>query len=75
MNMQPYKNKRSGVKSFEIHDTNIILEFRDGGGYLYDYTIPGKKHVEQMKKLAIQGKDLATYVNQHIREQYRKKLY
>lgn len=73
--MQPYKNKRSGIKGFEIHESNIILQFQDGGGYLYDYEKPGKKHVEQMKRLALKGKDLATYVNQHVRENYKAKLY
>jgi hypothetical protein len=73
--MQPYKNSKSGVSAFEIHETKIILEFRDGGGYLYDYKVPGKKHVEQMKKLALQGKGLATYVNQHVREHYKAKLF
>jgi hypothetical protein len=73
--MQPYKNRDSGIRAFEIHKSDIILEFKDGGGYLYDYVKPGRKHVEQMKKLALKGEGLATYVNQHVREHYKAKLY
>jgi hypothetical protein len=50
----------------------IILEFRYKDLYLYDYTKPDKKHVEQMKILAESGKGSTTYVNQNVRENYKK---
>jgi hypothetical protein len=52
----------------------IILQFNYKDGYLYDYSKPGKEHVEQMKILAEQGEGLTTYVNQNVRDNYRKKL-
>lgn len=64
----------AGIIAFKISGKSITLRFRDGGEYEYDYTIPGKKHVEQMKILAEKGKGLTTYVNQNIRDNYKKKL-
>lgn len=58
----------AGIVAFKISERSITLRFRDGGEYEYDYTIPGKKHVEQMKILAEKGKGLTTYVNQNIRQ-------
>ena len=64
----------TGVAGFEILGDAIILEFQDGRQYLYSNKKPGRKHVEQMKQLARAGKGLTTYVNQHVREKYEKKL-
>jgi len=65
----------SGVISYLIEDQNIKILFppdKDGQPsiYTYSYTKPGKKHVEEMKKLAVKGSDLATYINKNIREKY-----
>ncbi|WP_276134708.1 hypothetical protein [Polluticoccus soli] len=64
----------AGVVGYEILEDAVILEFRDGSQYLYSYARPGMEHVEQMKVLAAAGKGLTTYVNQHIREDYDKRL-
>jgi hypothetical protein len=42
--------------------------------YSYDATKPGTKHVDAMKRLALAGEGLTTYVNQHVRENYAAKL-
>lgn len=64
----------SGILAYELGAESIKIVFRDGEVYLYDYEVPGKEHVEQMKKLAPKGKGLATYINQHVRERYKAKL-
>ena len=64
----------NGITSYEILDRGIVLEFRYKDLYLYDYTRPGKKHVEQMKILAEVGKGLTTYVNQKVRDNYKEKI-
>jgi hypothetical protein len=69
------KSGRSGISRYEIQKSAIILEFKvDGKRYLYSYVRPGKDHVEVMKVLAIEGRGLTTYVNQHVRENYERRL-
>jgi hypothetical protein len=73
----PYKsrNPNAGVLNYEITATAIILEFRDAKfRYVYDATNPGPDHVAAMIHLARAGEGLSTYVNQHVRERYARKL-
>jgi hypothetical protein len=74
--MSSYANKKgnSGVKSYEIGEDFIIVQYTDGDQYLYDYEKPGAYDVENMKKLAIQGFGLATYISQHVKKNYSRKL-
>ena len=74
--MKKYKGKsgNNGVTAYEILEKKIILEFKYKDLYLYDYTKPGKKHVEQMKILAEDGKGLTKYVNQNVRDNYKEKI-
>ena len=73
----PYKSRspNTGVATYEILDSAIILEFKNRKHrYLYNSEIPGAKHVAAMSELAKSGKGLSTYVNQHVRENYARKL-
>ena len=74
--MKRYEDRsgRGGITGYEDLPEGIILDFKYQDRYLYDYTKPGKEHVEEMKKLAGKGEGLTTYVNQHVRDNYRKKL-
>jgi hypothetical protein len=74
--MLRYKShKRNvGVLAYETGKDFIKLQFQDGRVYLYDYTKPGKTAVNKMKKLAVTGRGLTTYVNQHVRENYSRKI-
>ncbi len=73
--MKKYKGSgNAGVSAYNIIDEGIILKFKDGSAYLYDYIKPGKEDVENMKILAIAGKGLTTYVNKHVRDNYKEKL-
>jgi hypothetical protein len=62
--MQPYGNLagNSGVTAFDILDDGIRISFVNGGTYLYDYRVPGRAHVENMKRLAQTGRGLSTYI-------------
>jgi hypothetical protein len=72
----PYKNLsgNSGVHAYEVGAQFIRLWFSDGRGYEYNEKKPGKRHVDAMKRLAKAGKGLATYVNQHVKDNYARKL-
>lgn len=68
------RSENSGVSGFEITNNGIILEFKDGRTYLYDNSKPGTDHVENMKTLALSGRGLTSYVNQNVRDNYKKRL-
>jgi len=55
MAISPFENKN-------LQPNWIIL--------LYNYEMPGKKHVEVMIHLAEDGEGLATYVNLNVKEKY-----
>jgi len=63
-----------GITAYQFVPNGIILQFKHRELYLYDDSRPGKNHVEQMKALAKKGRGLTTYVNQHVRENYKRKL-
>lgn len=80
MKMQKYSNDdhETGVVAFQIEDREIKILFpadKDGQPFVYTYSYakPGKRHVEEMKKLAVKGSDLATYINKYIREKYERR--
>lgn len=73
----PYKSLKpgSGIVNYEILDDAIILEFVGGKHlYTYDLTKPGPIHLKAMLHLATQGKGLATYVSQHVQDNYAEKI-
>ena len=74
--MTPYGNAngKSGVTAYEIRREAIVVEFRHGGRYVYDFATTGRECVEEMKVLAIEGRGLATYINKHVRNLYAAKL-
>ena len=71
--MEPYGNLDSGVQAFELGDDFIEIQFQ-GQSRRYRYTSReiGAENLERMKKLAIAGKGLATFINQspRIRDGY-----
>jgi hypothetical protein len=75
--MKRYSNKKgnSGIVNYELGKQWIVIGFRDTNDfYLYDYQNPGQSKVEEMKKLAVAGKGLATFINQFVRNNYAVKI-
>jgi hypothetical protein len=74
--MTPYANRsgKSGVTAYRTGPDFIIVEFMQDGVYLYNYTRPGRRHVNKMKALAERGEGLSTYISRHVREDFFKKL-
>jgi hypothetical protein len=64
----------SGVTDYEAGPDFIVVRFRNGQDYLYDHRRPGRHAVEMMKRRAEAGRGLSTYISQHVRERYAKKL-
>jgi hypothetical protein len=74
--MPRYSNlsRHSGVVAYETADDWIALTFVNGERYLYGPTRPGREAVERMKSLARAGRGLSTFVSQHVRDHYERKL-
>ena len=74
--MKRYKDitGRSGVTAYETGPDNICVEFNSDAVYVYTYASAGKRVVERMKKLAVAGKGLSTYISQKVKEKFESKL-
>ena len=74
--MERYKNLGgdSGVSHYEISDSAIKIQFKDGAMYLYNNNKPGLSYVEQMKILALRGQGLNSLISRAIRKNYAAKL-
>ena len=74
--MQRYQssNNNTGVIAYDIVPDGISIKFRDGSVYLYTIDSTGEIHIANMQALAEKGEGLTTYINQHVRENYREKL-
>ncbi len=68
--MRPYRNLdgNAGVTHYEIGPDYVDVRFRSSKVYRYSYARAGQVHVERMKVLAESGRDLTTYINQHVRD-------
>jgi hypothetical protein len=74
--MERYKNLKgnSGIMSYDIGRDSIIVTFRGGHTYRYNYVVTGKAHIEKMKKLARQGIGLSTYISRYVKDRYAEQL-
>jgi len=65
--MRPYLNLsgNSGVREYEPGPDFIRVQFHSGDLYLYTYESAGRDNVEEMKRLAVAGKGLSTFISQH----------
>lgn len=73
--IRKYLNKsgKSGVKAYEILPTAIRVQFiKSGKWYSYSYTSAGMAHVEQMKKLALSGIGLNSFIQRWVGPMYDK---
>jgi hypothetical protein len=67
---------KSGVSYYKIGKDYIDIRFRTDPSSIYRYTnrLSGEKHIKIMKKLAISGEGLSTYISQHpeVRDKFEK---
>jgi hypothetical protein len=70
--MEKYANLSgdSGVSSYEIGLDYIKVSFSSGSTYKYSYKKAGQSHVENMKKLAVEGFGLYCYINLYVKFKY-----
>lgn len=68
--MERYRNKASGVKSYQIGLDYIVVKFNSSKIYKYSYARAGRHKVERMKALAIRGRGLNSYINRYAKYSY-----
>ena len=63
--MQPYANLsgQSGVVAYAIEADAVRLRFQGGDEYRYTAAGVGRDNLEQMVRLARQGRGLATFIS------------
>lgn len=73
--MERYQNLGgdSGVAGYELRADQIRVQFKDGAIYLYTYGSAGANYVEQMKRLAIAGHGLNSFISTTVRKLYARK--
>ena len=74
MNIYTDRSGNSSVAKYEIGEDSITVEFSDGKVYLYDYQKPGLSHTEHMKRLAIAGEGLNSFINREVRNNYASRV-
>ena len=74
--MQIYANRGgdSGVQLYEVAANSIVVGFKDGSQYLYDYAATGQSNVDHMKQLAASGEGLNEFINRQVHKLYARKL-
>jgi len=74
--MERYKNLGgdSGISAYEIGNDSITVQFSSGSVYLYTYQSAGRDNIEHMKKLAITGEGLNSFIMRNVRKAYAAKL-
>ena len=74
--MQRYGNRsgKSGIAAYEIGNDAITVRFTSGERYLYTTDSAGPENIARMQQLAREGDGLSTFISQHIRERYARKL-
>ncbi|MBQ4536929.1 MAG: hypothetical protein II994_04860 [Lachnospiraceae bacterium] len=72
--MQPYGNLggNSGIVAYSIGADCIDVQFSSGAVYRYSYKSAGVNKVEDMKKLALKGMGLNSYIMRYAKYDYEK---
>lgn len=70
--MERYANRDgdSGVIAYELSQDSIKVKFHDFKIYVYNSIRPGPQIVNEMKKLAADGRGLNSYINRVVRKNY-----
>lgn len=78
MTMERYKNLsgQSNVLAYEFLNDGIIVQFNDRTQYIYHVLKVGAGNMSEMKRLAVAGKGLNSFINRtpEIRKGYSKRV-
>jgi hypothetical protein len=60
--------------AYEMNADSITVKFAGGAVYLYTQQSCGKKAIAEMKKRALAGRGLATYISRYVKDKYERQL-
>ncbi|GAA4736904.1 hypothetical protein [Flavisolibacter ginsenosidimutans] len=74
--MTPYANLNgnSGVRAYQVGTNLIDVQFSDWSVYRYTYSSTGANYIEEMKRLAIAGRGLNSFIGKYVKKNYAAKL-
>lgn len=67
------ENKQSNITGFELTTDSIRVQFASGSVYEYTNESAGSDHVREMKRLAMAGQGLSSYINRNVRNRWSSK--
>ena len=72
--MERYRNLggNSGIREYEIGPDSIKVSFPGKEPYLYTHRSAGQIHIERMKRLAVAGRGLGTYISKYVGDKYER---
>jgi hypothetical protein len=65
----------SGVVSYDLRVNSIVIQFQDGWKYEYTNESAGELVVARLKRLAVAGKGLSSFVARVARDKYANKFH
>lgn len=73
--MERYRNLGgdSGVSAYQISEDSIEVQFSDGATYSWTSSSAGAANIEEMKRLAIVGQGLNSFINRVVKKRYASK--
>lgn len=73
--MEKYRNEneKSNITGYQLTVDSIIVEFKGGSTYEYTNESAGADNIREMKRLAMAGQGLSSYINRNVRDRYATK--
>lgn len=70
--MERYKNLdgNSDIVGYEITESTVTVQFSDGAMYLYTAQSTGAGNLNEMRRLAVAGRGLNSFINRTVRKDY-----
>ncbi|MCT8340605.1 hypothetical protein MG296_11110 [Flavobacteriaceae bacterium TK19130] len=67
-------NGQSNIICFDLRIEAILVTFKTGKTYEYNYAIPGPEQVENMIAFAVNGRGLNCYIDEEIGANHYKEI-
>ncbi len=74
--MTPYRDwdRDSGVRAYDIGQSHIDVEFKDGAMYRYTSLSAGQGNLDEMARLARAGEGLNSFINRVVKRLYSARI-
>lgn len=73
--MSLYMNRggNSNITEYELYDGGIRVSFQDRSCYLYTISSAGVSNIQEMHRLAVDGRGLNSFINRYVSKKYESK--